>query len=204
MWKDDPTACVGHLIEAANTAGGPDNITVIVLDVGGEEGEARSDFVGSAASKRKFPSASSGDTGTSPRPKTRTVPVSTSELPLPTTAPKPTLGGDAEPPRLSVRARRRLRAGLIAFLVLGVLVAAAAWAYSWTQTRYYLGTSGSHVAVFQGIPVTFGGLALSHVYLESDLLVSSLPAYDRAQVTQSVPFENAPDAVNALNRMTGE
>jgi protein phosphatase len=73
-----------------------------------------------------------------------------------------------------------------------------------TQTRYYLGTSGSHVAVFQGIPVTFGGLALSHVYLESDLLVSSLPAYERVQVTQSVPFENAPDAVNALNRMTGE
>jgi len=199
-----PEAVSARLIDRGLNGGGPDNITVIVLDVGGEEGEARSDFVGSAASKRKFPSASSGDTGTSPRPKTRTVPVSTSELPLPTTAPKPTLGGDAEPPRLSVRARRRLRAGLIAFLVLGVLVAAAAWAYSWTQTRYSLGTSGSHVAVFQGIPVTFGGLALSHVYLDSDLLVSSLPAYDRAQVTQSVPFENAPDAVNALNRMTGE
>jgi serine/threonine protein phosphatase PrpC len=199
-----PDAVSARLIDRGLNGGGPDNITVIVLDVAGDEGEARSDFVGSAASKRKFPSASSGDTGAHPRPKTRTVPVSTSELPLPTTAPPSTVNREQEAPRFSVRARRRLRAGLIALLVLGVLVAAAAWAYNWTQTRYYLGASGTHVAVFQGIPVTLGGLALSRVYLDSDLLVSSLPAYEKAQVTQTVPFDNVSDAVDALNRMTGE
>lgn len=199
-----PEAVSARLVDRGLNGGGPDNITVIVLDVAGEEGEARSDFVGSAASKRKFPTVQTGDTGTTPRPKTRTVPVSTSELPLPTTAPKPTVGGDNESPRISVRARRRLRAGLVALLVIGVLIGAAVWAYGWTQTRYYLGANGSHVAIFQGIPVTLGGLALSHVYLDSDLLVSSLPTYEKAQVTQSVPFDNASDAIAALNRMTGE
>jgi protein phosphatase len=60
------------------------------------------------------------------------------------------------------------------------------------------------VAVFQGIPVTLGGLALSQVYLDSDVLVSSLPAYERTQVTQSISYDNVSDAVTALNRMTGE
>jgi protein phosphatase len=199
-----PDTVSARLVDRGLNGGGPDNITVIVLDVAGEEGEARSDFVGSAASKRKFPSASSGDTGTHPRPKTRTVPVSTSELPLPTKAPPSTVAREPQPTRFSVRTRRRLRAGLIALLVLGILVAAVAWAFNWTQTRYYLGASGTHVAVFQGIPVTLGGIALSRVYLDSDLLLSSLPAYEKAQVTQTVVFDNVSDAVNALNRMTGE
>jgi protein phosphatase len=97
-----------------------------------------------------------------------------------------------------------VRAGIIALVVLGILVAAAVGGYSWTQTRFYLGANGSHVAVFQGIPVTLGGLALSRVYLDSDVLVSSLPAYEQSRVTQSVSFDNVSDAVTAFNRITGE
>lgn len=197
-------AVSARLVDRGLAGGGPDNITVIVVDVAGEDGEARSDFVGSAASKRKFPAVRSGEAGSNPRPKTRTVPVSTSELPLPTTSPKPGLGSEAKRPGLSVRARRRVRAGIGLLLVLALIAAAAVGGYNWTQTRFYLGASGSHVAVFQGIPVTLGGLALSRVYLDSDVLVSSLPAYEKSQVTQSVSFDNVSDAVAALNRITGE
>jgi protein phosphatase len=199
-----PDAISARLVDRGLAGGGPDNITVIVVDVAGEDGEARSDFVGSAASKRKFPAVRSGETGSNPRPKTRTVPVSTSELPLLTTSPKPGLGSEAKRPGLSVRARRRVRAGIVSLFVLGLLTAAALGGYSWTQTRFYLGASGSHVAVFQGIPVTLGGIALSRVYLDSDVLVSSLPAFEKSQVTQSVSFDNVSDAVAALNRISGE
>jgi protein phosphatase len=199
-----PETVSARLVDRALNGGGPDNITVIVVDVGGEDGEARADFVGSAASKRKLPAVRTGETGSSPRPKTRSVPVSTSELPLPTTPSESRPAAAPERRVLSARGRRRLRAGIIAVVVLAILVAAAVWGYSWTQSRFYLGANGPHVAVFQGIPVTLGGLALSQVYLDSDVLVSSLPAYERAQVTQSISYDNVSDAVTALNRMTGE
>ena len=199
-----PETVSARLVDRALNGGGPDNITVIVVDVGGEDGEARADFVGSAASKRKLPAVRTGETGSSPRPKTRSVPVSTSELPLPTTASESRPTAAPERRVLSARGRRLLRAGIIAVVVLAILVAAAVWGYSWTQSRFYLGANGPHVAVFQGIPVTLGGLALSQVYLDSDVLVSSLPAYERTQVTQSIPYDNVSDAVTAFNRMTGE
>jgi protein phosphatase len=199
-----PDTVSARLVDRALSGGGPDNITVIVVDVAGEDGEARADFVGSAASKRKLPAVRSSETGSSPRPKTRSVPVSTSELPLPNTGPASNASAKPERRQLSERGRRRLRAGIIAVLVLGVLVAAAVWGYSWTQTRFYLGVNGSHVAVVQGSPATLGGLALSQVYLDSDVLVSSLPAYEQTRVTQSVSFDNVSDAVAALNRITGE
>jgi protein phosphatase len=199
-----PETVSARLVDRALNGGGPDNITVIVVDVGGEDGEARADFVGSAASKRKLPAVRTGETGSSPRPKTRSVPVSTSELPLPTTASESRPAAAPERRVLSARGRRRLRAGIIAVVVLAILVAAAVWGYSWTQSRFYLGANGPHVAVFQGIPVTLGGLALSQVYLDSDVLVSSLPAYERTQVTQSISYGNVSEAVTALNRMTGE
>lgn len=200
----DPETVSARLIDRSLAGGGPDNITVIVVDVADEQGEARADFVGSAASKRKFPAVPTGETGASPRPKTRSVPVATSELPLPSTAPKPRLDEEREKAPLSVRARRRIRAGLIAVVVLALLVTVAAVGYNWTQTRFYLGASGSHVAVYQGIPVTLGGLPLSQVYLDSDLLLSSLSEYERAQITQTISFDNVSDAVSALNRMNGE
>jgi protein phosphatase len=199
-----PETVSARLVDRALNGGGPDNITVIVVDVGGEDGEARADFVGSAASKRKLPAVRTGETGSSPRPKTRSVPVSTSELPLPTTPSESRPAAAPERRVLSARGRRRLRAGIIAVVVLAILVAAAVWGYSWTQSRFYLGANGPHVAVFQGIPVTLGGLALSQVYLDSDVLVSSLPAYERTQVAQSISYDNVSDAVTALNRMTGE
>ena len=199
-----PETVSARLVDRALNGGGPDNITVIVVDVGGEDGEARADFVGSAASKRKLPAVRTGETGSSPRPKTRSVPVSTSELPLPTTPSESRPAAAPERRVLSARGRRRLRAGIIAVVVLAILVAAAVWGYSWTQSRFYLGANGPHVAVFQGIPVTLGGLALSQVYLDSDVLVSSLPAYERTQVTQSISYGNVSEAVTALNRMTGE
>ena len=199
-----PETVSARLIDRSLAGGGPDNITVIVVDVGGEEGEARADFVGSAASKRKFPAVPTGDTGASPRPKTRSVPVATSELPLPSTQPKPRLDEGREQLGISVRARRRIRAGIIAAVVLALLVTTAVVGFNGTQTRFYLGASGAHVAVYQGIPVTLGGLTLSHVYLDSDVLLSSLSQFERSQVTQTVSFDNVSDAVSALNRMNGE
>ena len=46
--------------------------------------------------------------------------------------------------------------------------------------QWYVGEDRGHVAVYQGIPATFGGVHFSHVELETDIPVSEvakLPQY---------------------------
>ncbi|CAB4888379.1 MAG: serine/threonine-protein phosphatase [Actinobacteria bacterium] len=192
-----------RLVDRGLRAGAPDNITIVVLDVAAEA-EARSDFVGAASSKRKLPERPPADTGTSPRPKTRTIPVSTSELPLPQTTPAGASIVSEHTSARDAQRRRRIWAAVVSICVVGIVTVVAILGYQWTQSRYYLGVLGTHVAVFQGIPVTLAGLPLSQVYLETDVIVTSLSTYEQAQVRQTISFDNASDAVSAVNRMNGD
>jgi protein phosphatase len=201
--KATPEQACSRLVDRGLRAGAPDNITIVVLDVA-EETEARSDFVGAASSQRKLPERAPADTGASPRTKTRTIPVSTSELPLPPLKPAATSHVPDQSSARDARNRRRLWAVVVSICVVGVVTVVAILGYQWTQSRYYLGVAGSHVAVFQGIPVTLAGLPLSEVYLETDVLVASLSTYERDQVRQTISFDNASDAVTAVNRMAGD
>lgn len=201
----DPSAATAELVDLALAGGAPDNVTVLVLKIDEPNAEARRVFVGSAASKRKLPTVSTGATPapTPSRQKTRTVPVSTSELPLP---PQNKIAVEAIHPEDDAkhrRIRRRLTAIIVTLIVVGVIIIGAVSGYRWTQTRYYIGVDKGLVTVFQGVPVTFGGLALSHVFETSNVTVTSLTAFERSQVEQTISFDNATDALDAMNRLTG-
>lgn len=201
----DPSSATARLVDLALDNGAPDNVTVLAVRVDEPNPETRRVFVGSAASKRKLPTVATGSTPapTPSRQKTRTVPVSTSELPLPPQKP-PAPVRDPEDEARPRRIRRRFTAIIIALIVIGLIIVAAVAGYRWTQTRYYVGVDRGLVTVFQGIPVTFGGLSLSQVFQSSKVPVASLSPFEQSQVTQTISFDNASDALDALNRLTGD
>ena len=92
---------------------------------------------------------------------------------------------------------------LPAFLtVLALLLAAVMWfGYTWTQTRYYVGSYDNRVAVFNGVSQTIGPIHLSHVTDISDIPVDSLSEYHRNRVEDTLPardLEHADQIVQDL------
>ena len=196
----DPASATARLVDLALAAGAPDNVTVIVVRSDEPNPSARHVFVGSASSKRKLPTVSVDVSKPAPRTKARTVPVTTSELPLPPPA-ESAVEVHPDDDIRHHRIRRRFTAIIVALVIVGILVVSGILAYRWTQTRYYVGVESGHVAVFQGVPVTFAGIALSHLYQSSSVSVTSLSAYDQSQVEQTIAFDNAADALDAVNRL---
>ncbi|MCC9144245.1 MULTISPECIES: PP2C family serine/threonine-protein phosphatase [unclassified Arthrobacter] len=78
---------------------------------------------------------------------------------------------------------------LPAFLtVVALLLAVAVWlGYTWTQTRYYVGSYDNRVAIFNGVSQTLGPIHLSHVTDVSDIPVDSLSEYHRNRVEDTLP-----------------
>ncbi len=120
-----------QLIAAANAAGGKDNITVVLLRV--EEVPAQGEL-------------SNGDHTTM----TSMAPVASPRLPRrPVAAPQPTKGARVG------RRLRRLRAPLVALVVVGLL---AAGAYLALQSVYFIGTNQrGMVTMFNGVPYELPG-----------------------------------------------
>ncbi|WP_349643196.1 PP2C family serine/threonine-protein phosphatase [Arthrobacter sp. zg-Y1143] len=99
---------------------------------------------------------------------------------------------DAQSPGLAAEDTKRpgwRRWLLPAFLtVLALLLAAVMWlGYTWTQTRYYVGSYDNRVAVFNGVSQTIGPIHLSHVTDISDIPVDSLSEYHRNRVEDTLP-----------------
>ena len=120
-----------QLIAAANAAGGKDNITVVLLRV--EEVPAQGEL-------------SNGDHTTM----TSMAPVASPRLPRrPVAAPQPSKGARVG------RRLRRLRAPLVALVVVGLL---AAGAYLALQSVYFIGTNQrGMVTMFNGVPYELPG-----------------------------------------------
>ncbi|MCU0306303.1 MAG: Stp1/IreP family PP2C-type Ser/Thr phosphatase [Thermoleophilia bacterium] len=141
----DLGAAARGLVEAANAAGGPDNVTVVL--------------------------ARAGHGAPAPVPPPEPVPTHTRRMP---TLPRPTVGPDAEPapipgrsgeppaPRVLQqvdRARsRRVPIIIAAVAVVGIGAGALAWAAS--RTYFVDEGSGGTVHTFHGLPVGLGALHL--------------------------------------------
>ncbi len=63
--------------------------------------------------------------------------------------------------------------------MLGVTAFAA---YSWTQTRYFIGADEDSVVIFQGVQQNIGPITLSTPIQDTDILLANLPPYQRASV----------------------
>ncbi|MGO1543704.1 MAG: PP2C family protein-serine/threonine phosphatase [Gulosibacter sp.] len=191
------------LVQLALDNGAPDNVTVVVLELGARPLEPmRSRIVGAAANPLRYASRA-------PRRPKRILPDMLqssrrlAQLPEREEFVPPS---DEFLQQLIDEERKRKRwrritwsAGLL--ILLAVIAGAAMLMYAWTQQQYYVGTYGEHVAVYQGVQATLGPIELSSVIEETQIPIEELPAYQQMQVRSTIPFPTLEDAQALVERL---
>ncbi|MGH3508087.1 MAG: PP2C family protein-serine/threonine phosphatase [Nocardioidaceae bacterium] len=104
---------------------------------------------------------------------------------------------DPEELRYAPREPRRfrwLKRGLVAIVVLALVLAGGAYAYSWTQDQYYVAEHDGKVAIYQGIQADLPGIQLHSVHSVEDISLVALPSFRRSQVIEGLTADDLPDA----------
>ncbi|RRJ86946.1 serine/threonine-protein phosphatase [Gulosibacter macacae] len=192
------------LVQLALDNGAPDNVTVVVLEIGDTVLEPiRPKIVGAASNPLRY-------TSRAPRRRIkRIVPdVLQSRRRL---AQRPeneefVAPSDEFLEQLIAEEKRRRRWRRFSWattilLMLGLIGGTSALAYNWTQQQYYVGIADDHVAIYQGVKATLGPIELSHVVQPTDVSVDSLPAYQHMQVRSTIPFSSLEDAQALVERL---
>lgn len=176
------------LLRASQEAGAPDNVTVVLLDVGDDDAEriaSQPMTVGSAAAPLTY----------APTPSRRPTRIPSMLLhPLRTAPPADShyepeadeyLAAIIAEDRARLR-RRRIVAIVVVVLAIVVLAGGAILGYRYTQTQFYVGAVDGRVAIFQGVQADLGPISLSHVYEVTDIAVDALPYYRRNAVVATI------------------
>ena len=166
----DPNAAARRLIDAANTAGGVDNITVLVVD-----------FVDDESPTAAVPAVAP--------PEPAPAPVPAAAEPSTQAATQPASGGR--------RLWRILRWALPVVAVLGIGFGVVDW---YDHHTYFVGTNLGNVAVFQGRPgglLFWNPTLVGH---RTNLLASSLAPQDRPAVIAGHGQFSSVSAANAYIR----
>ena len=190
----DPDDAVIQLVDLANRAGGPDNITCIVADV-----------VDSATTLVP-PSDISVVAGAASSQGGR--PVARADTPanrahLLTQPPRPAEADDEEDhgaadgrPGGGEQAHRRPWPLVTTVLVLlVVVVVGGGWAgWSYAQRQYYVGASGGQVVIFRGVNQKLAGISMSSVYRRTGIPIGQVTTDDRQQVVSTITASSLSDA----------
>ena len=174
--NDDPQAASDALVDAANEAGGEDNITVIVIDVksGGSNGPVAA---ATSAPERE-------DT-----PLTR-EPATKAPVPPPPT-PEASDSDDDHAPRS--RVGRKVVIGVVVALVLcGVAYGAARYAL---DNSWFVGANDEGaVTIYKGIPDEIAGLDLKDEQEVTDVQVDDLPEFLQGNVEDGIKVSSLDEA----------
>ncbi|UUT34353.1 PP2C family protein-serine/threonine phosphatase [Microbacterium elymi] len=186
------------LLKHALDAGAPDNVTIVIVDVGGQH---------------PLVSGTPTIVGAASTPKGVEVPLArpgrVSWLHLTRQAAnEPThFEPDAEYLEELIeedrRRGRRRRIGWIAglILVLALIGAALFGAYQWTQTRYFVGADEDTVVIFRGIQQSIGPISLSSPYEDTGLPLSVLPEFERQVVQGTISAGSLADAEQIVDQL---
>ena len=163
----DPNQCASRLIELALRGGGPDNITVIVADVTDENIVEDQPIVGGAAASDRGMATSADPSMSSARGAA--------------IAPRPSApeedgdtGSQSEGAEGERGKRHPVRTTVVLVVLLAILGGGLWYAWSVTQSRYYVGPAGANVALYKGVPGKIAWIELSSVYQTSDLKMDEL------------------------------
>jgi PPM family protein phosphatase len=172
-----------ELVTVANANGGPDNITVIVVDAVDESAvlddvdEATTGDLAAGSATGALPAVAGDGDATAARAR----------------------GGGraaraAEDRSLTLhrRLQRVLIAGIVVLAVAALLVAARGFLLS----RYWVGFDGDSVAVFQGVPGDVAGLRFSRLVERSPVTRAQVPAAYAARLEDGVQADDLEDARN--------
>ena len=199
---DDPELAAEQLIDLAERAGGPDNITAVVFDVVEDDPTPQRDpqIVGSAAIHRTLPavaSAASPGEGSPTTPAAKAAALVAGLEDAADAAEEASTPGAAEAlADAEERQRRRRRRSILGTVLLLIAVAGTLiLVYNWTQSQYYVSISDGKVAIYQGIPQTLGPISLSHVVETYDEpALDELDERMRKRLEETVPRISLNDA----------
>jgi PPM family protein phosphatase len=196
-----PGRTADHLLKQALDAGAPDNVTVVIVDVGGQHPifSGTPSIVGAASTPQgvEVPAARPGRASWL-HPNRQAANEPTHFEPAPEY-----LEELIEEDRR--RARRR-RVGWIVGLVvvLAVIAAALFGAYAWTQTRYFVGADKDTVVIFRGIQQNLGPISLSSPYEDTGVSLDSLTDFDRATIEGTINAGSLAEAEQIVARLRNE
>ncbi len=208
--RTSPEAVAAALLRETLSAGAPDNVTVVVIEVG-DEAAARASIapetVGSAAQPLEF---------SAPRTRSHARLPSILRHPLRSATIEDTHFEPETDEYLAAlvqedrRRLRRRRATAITFIVLATaVVVIGLWlAYLWTQTRYfvgpYQGTVAEYqgrVAVYQGVQQDLGPISLHQLAYVTDIELADLPTFRRNLVEQTISLDSLGDAATTVKEL---
>ena len=186
-----PGRTADTLLKQALDGGAPDNVTIVMVDVGGQHPlfSGTPTIVGSASN-----------------------PVG---VEVPAAAPRrsswlhPNRQAANEPTHFEPaaefleelieedrrRARRRRIGWITGVALVLALLAGAAWiGYQWTQTRYFVGADEDTVVIYQGVQQNIGPISLSTPYEDTGIPLDDLSDFARATVEGTISASSLSDA----------
>ncbi|MGO1411088.1 MAG: Stp1/IreP family PP2C-type Ser/Thr phosphatase [Microbacterium sp.] len=197
---DTPGRTADALLKQALDGGAPDNVTVVIVDVGGRHPVLMGapSVVGSASNPQgiKVPSARRPTIGTGwlhPRSQAANEP---SHFEPDSDYLEELIEEDKR------RARRRRIVGISAIVLIAAAVAVAFWGFTqWTQTRYYVGTDEDSVVIYQGIQATAGPISFSSTYEDTDVPLDGLSPANLRIVEQTITAHSLEHAEEIVERL---
>lgn len=190
---EDLTACSEALTDAANEAGGHDNITVVLGDVVPYDdalAAAEPLMVGSAI-EREIPAA--GELAANPQG---------IGYPQPADSEKPE-HDEAESARYAPDARTvRWPSTLVATVLIVAVIGAAVWGIAlYSKSRYFIAEAEGNVAIYNGLPGSLLGLELNTLEERRDTLVTDLPRFYQRAVANTIGSPSLPAARDTADEL---
>lgn len=201
---------VDALVDAANEAGGRDNITVLLFRVAADEADGATGSFGAVPGVEQTTQSHPGPDGDGPTEQATAVMPAVAAADLDREAREPQgrslieradQGGGPRRPRPGKKRRRGPRAG--PFIVLFLIGCALTGGYFASQTVYFVGSYKGLVTVYRGLPyeLPFGLRLYSRNYPSSVPVTELDPQLrDRLLDHRSRSLGDANDLVSALER----
>ncbi len=99
--------------------------------------------------------------------------------------------------------RRWLKRSVYGILALAVIGGGLYGGYRWTQTQYYVGTNGEHVALYRGISQDLAWVSLSKVQQDHpEIELKYLPPYQQKQIKNTIAAGGLQQAQTKIKALT--
>lgn len=186
------------LLKQALDGGAPDNVTIVIVDVGGQHPlfSGTPTIVGAASTPKgvDVPAARPGRSSWL-HPNRQAANEPTHFEPA-----AEFLEELIEEDRR--RARRRRIGWFVGLLLVLALIAGSLFAaYSWTQTRYFVGADDDTVVIFRGIQQNIGPISLSSVFEDTGVPLESLTEFDRQTVEGTINAGSLQEAERIVSNL---